>query len=76
MSSVSDITSHPTYLEIIEMGSVVVPLIIRDLVLEDGDWFTALYVITGENPVKPEDAGKLGKMRDAWVDWAKTRGIS
>lgn len=75
LSSIDKKIEHPSYLRIIGMGPSVVPMIIRDLMEKPDHWFYALSIITGENPVKREDAGKMTRMRDAWVNWAKIRGI-
>ncbi len=32
---------------------------------------TALRVITGTNPIKPEHRGNLSKMADDWLDWRR-----
>ena len=34
-----------------------------------------LEALTGENPVPPEDAGDLEKMRAAWLRWADQRNL-
>ena len=57
-SSLSEITSCPSYLKIIRMGQRALPLLL-DQIRREGDdpdhWFAALEAITGEDPV-PEDA--------------------
>jgi hypothetical protein len=74
-SSVAAITMHPAYLDIIGMGDKAVPLILRDLKKETSHWFIALRAITKSSPIKPEDAGNLKKMRDAWLKWGKENGF-
>lgn len=71
LSSTSEITSHWAYQRIIAMGSLVVPLILKDLKKESNQWYAALTALTGENPIKEEDAGRIEKMRDAWLQWEK-----
>ncbi len=61
MSIMSDVVSHSAYQQIIEMGFDVVPLILRELEKKSDHWFWALKCITGENPVIPEDKGKIKK---------------
>lgn len=75
LSSIDRKIQHPSYLRIIGMGLSVVPLIIRELKEKPDHWFYALSIITGENPVKPEDAGKMSRMQEAWVNWARMKGI-
>jgi len=70
-SSSTDIVYHPAYLKIIGMGKIVLPLILRELEQSGGHWFLALSSITDENPVNPDDAGKIKKMKDAWIQWGK-----
>ena len=74
LSSVSQIAMHPAYQEIIGMGPDVVPLILHELQKKPGHWFWALRAITGEDPVEPEQRGKIREMTAAWVRWGKERG--
>jgi hypothetical protein len=74
-SSGTEITSHPAYQSIIDMGSEALPLIIHELRRQLGHWFWALFKITGENPVPPENLGNLEKMREAWLQWADTQSF-
>ena len=41
---------------------------------EPDHWFWGLKAITGEDPVALADRGKVGRMAQAWLDWAKKRG--
>jgi len=74
LSSVSQIAMHPAYQEIIGMGHTAVPLILRELQSKPGHWFWALRAITGEDPVSPEERGKVRAMAAAWIQWGKERG--
>ena len=68
-SSLTWMTSRPSYLRIIAMAEVAVPFLLQELRYEPDHWFTALRAITGENPV-PEDArGNLRRMAAAWIQW-------
>lgn len=71
VSSSSEKLFHPAYLKIIGMGWSVVPLILKELEQKGGHWFLALRSITDEDPVKPEDAGHIKKMAEAWLEWGK-----
>jgi hypothetical protein len=73
-SAISAIVMHPDYLDIIGMGQPAIKFILRDLKKETNHWFTALRALTKASPVKPEDAGNLKKMRDAWLKWGKENG--
>lgn len=69
-SSLSRIIGHPAYLEIISYGEEMIPYVLRDLQKEPNHWFIALKAMTKNfSPVKPEDAGNMKKMTDAWLEW-------
>jgi hypothetical protein len=74
LSSVTEIVLHPAYQRIIGMGQAALPFILADLAQQPDHWFWALRAITAENPVAHEDAGNLGRMRDAWVRLGRERG--
>ncbi len=63
------------YQQIIGMGSAVVPLILAELREETDHWFWALEAITAENPVRPEVAGNVRQMAQAWIDWGRRKGL-
>ena len=75
LSSTQDIINCPSYQKIIEMGSVAVPFIIRELQKGNGyglgHWAHALEVLTGENPVQPAQKGNIQAIADAWLAWAE-----
>ena len=75
LSSVIAKTAHPAYLRIIGMGQAVLPLILARLDSEPAYWFAALRSLTGQNPVRAEDAGRFNAMRDAWLAWGRGRGL-
>jgi hypothetical protein len=71
MSSVTDMTTLPSYREIIGMGNQVVPWLLQELEREPGHWFNALAAITKADPVPAQDRGNVDKMTEAWLRWAK-----
>lgn len=73
-SSMHKIIENQNYQEIIKMGEVVLPFIFKSLQAEPDHWFHALREITGDNPINPEDAGRLHKMTESWLNWAKEKG--
>jgi len=75
MSRAADITSDFAYYQIIGLGPTVVPLILRQVQRGEGHWFLALRALTGENPVKTDEAGSLTKMAQSWLEWGKQRGL-
>jgi hypothetical protein len=74
MSSNTDIVLHPAYYQMIGMGRPALPLILRELKERGGHWFLALRAITRENPVRPEDRGKIPNMTAAWLRWGEEHG--
>ena len=76
LSSVTEMVLHPAYQRIIGMGTAVVPHLLRELERRPDHWFWALTAITGADPVKPEDRGKLRKMTEAWLRWGKEQGLT
>ncbi|MCA1716885.1 MAG: hypothetical protein LC781_08565 [Actinobacteria bacterium] len=74
-SSLTDVVLHPAYQTIIGLGPGAVPLILRELQDRPAPWFWALSYITRADPVKPEDAGRLKKMTEAWLEWGRQRDL-
>ena len=70
LSSLSAITSHPSYKKIIGLGLRALPLIFSELERAPNYWFDALRSITHEDPVPAEDRGDLQAMTRAWLVWA------
>jgi hypothetical protein len=68
-SAPEDIAGDWPYRAIIALGPEVVPLILRELEKEPDDWFWALAILTGENPVPEQDRGKTVEMTKAWIKW-------
>ncbi len=74
LSSSTQKKAHPAYREIIAMGPVAIPLLLRELQERGGHWFAALRAISGENPVPPEYAGRIPKMSEYWLEWGRRQG--
>lgn len=74
-SSISEIAMHPAYQAIIGLGQDVLPYILRDLQESSSHWFWALKIITGIDPVPPEDRGHIQRMTNAWLQWGKRQGL-
>jgi len=73
-SSTTQMFLLASYQRIIGLGPRVIPAILRALQREPDHWFWALAALTGENPVRPEDAGNVHAMRGAWIEWGRQRG--
>ena len=74
LSSSEQVSKHPAYQEIIGMGKQAVPLILERMQAQRGHWFIALRAITGANPVKPADRGKVAVMQTSWLEWGEANG--
>lgn len=74
LSSVTEIAMHPAYQQIIGMGPIVIPLILSEMKKKPGHWFWALKAITGEDPVLPEQKGRIKVMAESWLRWGKKQG--
>jgi hypothetical protein len=74
MSLMSDIVMHKAYQQIIGMGKPAIALILQDLKRQPDHWFWALRSITGENPIQPDDRGRVSQMAEAWLEWGRQHG--
>ena len=74
LSSITEIALHPAYQQIIGMGTVVIPFILAELKRKPGHWFWALKAVTGEDPVLPEQRGRINEMTEAWLRWGRKQG--
>lgn len=72
LSSISRMTSHPSYLRIIGLGREGLPLILKELRERPDHWLVALNAITGEDPA-PDGANFRGAVA-AWIKWGEARG--
>ena len=66
--------AQPVHQEIINLGQPVVPLILERMRSQGGHWFEALQQITGEDPVPPDDRGKIEIMQRSWLKWGAENG--
>jgi len=76
MSSTNRMSQHPAYQEIINMGNQIIPLLLSELKKNPLYWLAALSAITGENPVKAEQRGRVKQMASAWIEWGKNQGYA
>lgn len=74
-SSVEEIASDSSYLEIIRLGWPMVPLILHDLQESPKHWFYALQSITGESPISQGHEGDVLAMAQDWIEWGKVNDI-
>lgn len=75
LSSSTAITEHPAYLELIGLGSAVLPFLFRDLEqTADGHLSKALTALTGAQPIPAEARGQIRKIAETWLSWARENG--
>ncbi len=74
LSSSTARNSHPALRSIIAMGKIAVPWILRDLEDNGGHWGPALRELTGAQPVDRADAGRVDRIRAAWLRWGHEHG--
>lgn len=75
ISSSTEKAILPPYQEIIGMGATALPFIFEELKAQPEHWFWALRAITGIDPVASEHVGRIDKMTEAWIMWAKENGL-
>ena len=70
---------HPSYQAILGMGSEnkneVVRLLLLDLQQNRRAWFWLLSYLTADNPIGPDDAGRMDRMIGAWAKWGREKGL-
>lgn len=76
ISSTTSMILHKAYQEIIGLGPVVIPLLLRELQNKPDHWFAALKALTGVDPVAASDHGRLGAMTAAWLEWGRNQGYT
>jgi len=76
LSSTHQAAMIPEYQEIIGKGREALSFVLGELATNGGQWFWALRAITGEDPVPTVDRGRYPAMREHWLRWARTNGIS
>ena len=69
LSSITEISIHPAYQQIIGMGESALPYIIREMGQRPNHWFWALKAITGEDPVPSSKRGIVSEMTNTWILW-------
>jgi hypothetical protein len=74
LSDSIEMVLHPSYQQIIGLGSGALPHILRSLSQAPDHWFWALEAIAGENPVPADARGNLRASTAAWLRWGTDRG--
>ena len=68
-------TQHPAHINIIKLGSQILPFLLNDLKENKNHWFIALGNITGDNPVKKDHQGNIDFMISDWLKWGEENNI-
>jgi len=71
LSSITEIAMHPACQQIVGMGPIAIPFIMRELENRPAHWFWALKSITMEDPVPPDKRGRIGEMAKAGLIWGR-----
>ena len=78
-SSITETVACEAYQRIIGMGERALRPIFRQIESEGSDpdqWFWALQMITGKNPVDRTDQGDFHKMAQVWLQWGRREGYA
>lgn len=75
ISSVAEMQKHRSFVSIVNIGEMAIPLILDELKVEPSLLFLALAKITSEDPVSPSDRGNIKLMVDAWLTWGERNGF-
>ena len=73
VSSLTIMTEHPKYRQIVSLGWDVVPFLVLDLQRNRRYWLPALQEITGIQPFDRSDMGNGKRMMEAWTRWGKNK---
>jgi hypothetical protein len=66
-SSLSKQFTHPAYVRIIAMGEKAIPLVLKELQKDNGDWFYALKFMAGKDLSAGIEDYQVAK--EAWLNW-------
>jgi hypothetical protein len=76
VSSISEMTKHPSYVKLVNMGEPILKYIFARM--ENGEgrivYFPILRDITHVNPVPDEHRGMIGQMTKDWLQWGIRNG--
>jgi hypothetical protein len=75
VSSISTITAHRQFAEIVNMGEIAIPFVLERLASGELNihWFPLLKDLAhGTDPVPPEYRGRVRQMANEWLAWGRT----
>lgn len=68
------ITSHPSFLAMVQNADLITPLIIEELRQSPSQLVWVLDDAYGEQPYAPNSTGNIREMTNAWIAWAERNG--
>lgn len=74
LSSIQRMQNNKNFQAIMSMRQFAIPHIFNEIATKGGHWYGALAELTGANPVKEENRGRIEKMKEDWLDWGKKNG--
>ncbi|GEM_PF-1384769 len=78
LSSIAEKTMHPAYLQIISMGPMALPLVLKELRDRGGHWYYCLEALANvlgkPNPGLGDDSGDMARLKAVWLDWGEREG--
>ena len=75
LSNLTGKITHPSYLEIIGMGPIALPMVLKRLEQEPAYWFAALRALSRHDPIADTDRRSFNATRAAWLAWGQSRGL-
>jgi len=73
-SNPDKITSHPSFLALVENAEMVTPLIIEELRIKPSLLVWVLDDAFSERPYPDSAIGNIAEMTNAWIAWAEANG--
>lgn len=77
-SSISTITEHRQFTELVNMGTIIIPFVLERLAAGElnAHWFPLLKDLAGGNdPVPPQYRGRVQQMANEWLAWGRQRNL-
>lgn len=70
-SNLNYVTSHPSYIKLIDMGEKIIPYLFRCATQHGASWihFALFAELSKENPIPPEDNGRFERILMHWLRW-------
>lgn len=66
--------AHPAYWQVIGMGDLALPFLLKSVARGEGTWYPALEAITGVRATADGDRGDAAAVRRAWLEWGRLNG--